>query len=68
MKIKYFLPLVLFIVPTALVSAAMWPPAAMQAKFIGGFVFMILSMIMTYFSGIRAVLNDTHQAGFKVEK
>jgi len=40
----------------------------MQAKFIGGFVVMILSMIMTYFSGIRAVLNDTHQPGFKVEK
>ena len=68
MKIKYFIPLVLFIVPTVIISAIMWPPAAMQVKLIGGFLIMILSMVMTYFYGIRAVLNDTHQPGLAEEK
>jgi hypothetical protein len=68
MKIKYFIPLVLFIVPTVIISAIMWPSAAMQVELIGGFLIMILSMVMTYFYGIRAVLKDTHQPGLAVEK
>jgi len=68
MKIKYFFPLVLFIVPTVIASAVIWPPAAMQTKLIGGFAIMIISMIMTYFYGIRAVLKDTRQPDLAVEK
>ena len=68
MKIKYFIPLVLFIIPTLIASAVMWPPAAMQVRLIGGFILMLLSMIGTYFSGIRAVLNDIHSPGLDVEK
>jgi hypothetical protein len=59
MKIKYFTPLIMFIVPTVVASAMMWPPAAMQVKLIGGFVIMVFSMVITYFYGIRAVLKDT---------
>lgn len=68
MKIKYFIPLFLFIVPTVIASAVMWPPAAMQVTLIGWFMVMILSMVMTYFYGIQAVLNDTHQPGLAVKK
>jgi hypothetical protein len=67
MRLKYFTPLLLFIVPTMIISALMWPPAAMQAKLIGGFAVMILSMAMTYFYGIRAVLNDSYRPGHEIE-
>ena len=67
MKIKYFIPLLLFIIPTVIISAIMWPPAAMQAKLIGGFAVMILSMAMTYFFGIRAVLIDRYRPGHETE-
>jgi hypothetical protein len=68
MKIKYFIPLVLFIVPTIIASAVMWPLAAMQIKLIDWFAVMLLSMVTTYFSGIRAVLNDAPQPSLEVEK
>lgn len=61
MKKKYFIPLLFFVIPTVICSAIMWPPAAMKASLIGGFSLMIFSMIMTYFMGIRLVINDQIQ-------
>jgi len=58
MKMKYFAPLVFFVVPTVICSVLMWPPAAMKVTLIGGFSIMILSMIMTYIFGLRMVLKD----------
>jgi hypothetical protein len=65
MKTKYFTPLVFFIIPTAIASTLMWPPAAMKFELVGGFVVMIFSMIMTYCMGIRIVLNDKNRANQK---
>lgn len=61
MKIKYFTPLVFFVVPTIICSVIMWPRAAMTVSLIGGFSIMILSMIMTYISGLRMVIKDHSQ-------
>jgi hypothetical protein len=58
MKTKYFTPLLFFIIPTAIISPLMWPTEAMKFYLVGGFVVMILSMIVTYFMGIRVVLRD----------
>lgn len=65
MKIKYFIPLILFIVPTVIVSPILWPPEAVHVVPIGGFVVMIISMVMTYIYGIQSVLKDTRQVGVK---
>jgi hypothetical protein len=62
MKIKYLTPLVFFIIPTAIASVLMWPPAAMKVELIGGFVIMFISMITTYIFGIRIVLKDKNQS------
>jgi hypothetical protein len=67
-KIKYFIPLVLFIVPTIIGSIVLWPPEAIQASLIGGFTVMLLSMIMTYVYGIQSVLKDIHQKNLDVKK
>jgi hypothetical protein len=58
MKLKYFAPLVFFVVPTVIGSVLMWPRAAMKVSLIVGFSIMILSMIMTYVFGLRIVLKD----------
>ena len=68
MKIKYLTPLVMFLIPTIIASAVMWPPAAMRIELIGGFTIMIFSMSMTYICGIRVVLKDTHHLGLVEEK
>jgi len=68
MKIKYFAPLILFMIPTIIVSALMWPPAALQPGPVGGFIVMLISVIMTYIYGLQSVLKDTRQASFEAKK
>jgi len=68
MKTKYFVPLILFIIPTAIFSIILWPPEAAQPGPIGGFTIMLVSVVMTYISGLRSVLNDTRQAGLDAKK
>jgi hypothetical protein len=58
MKAKYFTPLALVVIPSVIASVIMWPAAAMQAKLIGGFAIMVISMILSYISGIQLVLKD----------
>ena len=61
MKTRYFHPLILFLVPTIIGSACLWPPSAVEPVAISGFVFMLFSMVLTYISGIRLVLRDCGQ-------
>jgi len=68
MKIKYFAPLIMFMIPTVIVSALMWPPEAAQPGPIGGFIVMLISVVMTYIYGLQGVLNDTRQAGLEAKK
>lgn len=68
MKKKYFTPLLFFIVPTVICSAIMWPAAAMKFSLIGGFAVMIISMVVTYITGINLVLKDKNQPNQQVEK
>jgi hypothetical protein len=68
MKIKYFAPLLFFIVPTVIASALMWPPAAVKFSLIGGFSVMLISMVVTYTTGLRLVLKDKYRSDQQVEK
>lgn len=68
MKKKYFTPLLFFVVPTVICSVIMWPAAAMKFSLIGGFAIMIISMVVTYITGINLVLKDKNQSNQQVEK
>lgn len=65
MSIKYFVPLLLFVVPTVVGSAFLWPPEAMNVKTIGGFTCVLISAILTYMSGILLELREQrgHSSG-----
>jgi hypothetical protein len=58
MKPAHFAPLLFFLAPTVVVSALVWPAAAMQPHLVGGFALMLLGMVLAYVRGIQAVLND----------
>jgi len=58
MRIKYFVPLLMFVAPTVVGSSFLWPPEAMNVKAIGGFTCVLISAILTYISGIRLVLRE----------
>ena len=58
MKKKYIFPLAMFLLPTMITSALMWPTGAMQVQPIAGFVIMLGSFAATYLYGIRLVLED----------
>ena len=68
MKRKYFAPLVLFLLPTVIISVLVWPPAAMKFTLIGSFGVMIISMIMTYVVGIQMVIKDGKNQDRRIEK
>lgn len=68
MKRKYFTPLVLFLLPTVIISVLVWPPAAMKFSLIGSFGVMIISMIMTYVVGIQMVIKDVKNKTQELKK
>lgn len=65
MKFKYWIPFLLFIIPTPIITYLMWEPRVWQPfpkeelrSIIGMFV-MWFFVGVTYYSGIRSVLKDS---------
>lgn len=59
MKLKYHLPILAFIIPTMIISTLMFvykecPPVDQLI----GFYFCVISATVTYYIGIKAVMND----------
>jgi hypothetical protein len=71
MKFKYWIPFILFIVPTPIITYVVWAPHVWQPYpkdemiSIIGLCVMWFFVGVTYFSGIRAVLKDKEQADKK---
>ncbi len=65
MKIKYFFPLVIFLVPTLIGAFLIWPEGARQALPIIGFLVMLISSVGTYFTGIKLVLEDARKEALR---
>ncbi len=61
MRARHFLPLTLFLVPTIAGSVCLWPSSAAEPLAVGGFALMLLSVVVTYISGIRLVMHDYGQ-------
>ena len=59
MKFKYILPLITWVVPTAVISAIMFKLDAplTDTQFVG-FIALLVSACITYVVGIRLVLKD----------
>ncbi|MFX1393290.1 MAG: hypothetical protein ACFFAH_06910 [Promethearchaeota archaeon] len=58
LKRKYFIPLVIFIIPTLIITAIIWnfePPGILT---IIGYIILIIAIIGTYYQGIKAVMKD----------
>jgi len=68
MKLKYFFPLIMFMIPTVIFSILMWPPEALQPIPVGGFVMMLVSVVLTYISGLQSILKDARQADLREPK
>ena len=58
MKIGYFRPLLMFLVPTILGGIVFWPEPILSPFYVGGFALLLVSVIATYTVGIRRVLRD----------
>jgi hypothetical protein len=64
MKLKYWIPFLLFIIPTPIITYFMWethvwePFPREQIKAIAGLFVMWFFVGVTYFGGIHAVLKD----------
>jgi len=67
MKFKYFIPFLLFIIPTPIITYFMWashvwkPYPKDEMISIIGLCVMWFFVGLTYYNGIRAVLKDTVQ-------
>lgn len=58
MKGKYFVPLLCFLVPTIIGSIVLWPESITGVFFVGGYIVMLISVVIIYVAGIRMVLRD----------
>jgi hypothetical protein len=58
MKIDYFRPLVMFLIPTILGGIVFWPRPILTPFYVGGFAVLLVSVAATYTVGIRRVLRD----------
>ena len=58
LKRKYFMPLVIFIIPTLIITAIIWsfePPGILT---IIGYIILIIAIVGTYYRGIKVVIKD----------
>lgn len=62
MKFKHFVPLLIFIIPTIILTVALFvltePPPPIQ---LAGLVCLLIGACFTYYSGVKAVLKETGQ-------
>jgi hypothetical protein len=58
MKIGYFRPLIMFVIPTILGGIIFWPRPILTPFYVGGFAVLLVSVAATYTVGIRSVLRD----------
>jgi hypothetical protein len=58
MKIDYFRPLIMFLIPTILGGIVFWPKPILTPFYVGGFALLLVSVAATYTVGIRRVLRD----------
>lgn len=63
MKRKYFIPLLCFLIPTIIGSIVLWPESITGIFFVGGYVVMLISVVIIYVAGIRMVLRDKSSSG-----
>ena len=62
LRMKHLVPLIAFLVSTIMGSVMIWPAAAVTAKHIGSFAWMLLWVAGTYFFGLHLVLEDCRRA------
>ena len=58
LKFKYFIPLIMLIVPTLIITPIVWslePPGILTVL---GFTSLIISVVVTYYLGLKAVIKD----------
>ena len=59
MKLKYYWPLIAFLVCVIFSGGLMWSHWAKEPVVIVGFTVMLFSMVVTYTMGIRIVLRES---------
>lgn len=62
LKFKYFIPLVLFIIPTIIITTLLFifdaPPSPAQLI---GFIILLIAACITYYMGLKRLLDDLKQ-------
>lgn len=63
MKLKYFIPLFAFMIPTVIITYFKWPPVfeqhpSLNLESIIGMGVMWFFMVLNYYLGIRSVVKD----------
>ena len=59
LKFKYFVPLLTFLIPTIIITPIIWIFETPGFITIIGFTALIISVVVTYYMGIRAVIKDS---------
>ena len=61
LKFKYFIPLIMFVVPTLIITAFVFSIEAPGTLTLLGYANLIISVIVTYYLGLRSVIKDLHE-------
>lgn len=59
LKFKYFVPLLTFLIPTLIITPIVWIFEAPGILTILGFTILIISVVVTYYMGIKGVIEDS---------
>lgn len=59
LKFKYFVPLLTFLIPTLIITPIVWIFEAPGFLTIIGFTILIISVVVTYYMGIKGVIEDS---------
>lgn len=58
LKRKYFIPLVILLIPTFIITAIIWTFEPPGIYTLIGYIILIISIIGTYYRGIKTVIKD----------
>lgn len=58
LKMKYFIPLITFVIPTIVITIVLFIIDTPTLTIIIGFIVLLVAACLTYYLGIRAVLNE----------
>ncbi len=58
MKFKFFLPLIMLLVPTIVISSFLLQKHADDTMLIGGFVLLMIATSFSYYLGVRHVVKE----------